>query len=472
MVHETAIAARDRVATKLDEFGQVHLLAFWNELNDHQRMHLLTQIDEIDFKALRELYAGRAERQDWQAIADQAHGPPAIRKEEQGDSQIRQKAFAAAESALRDERLAVILVAGGQGTRLGFPDPKGMFPIGPLSGRSLFQMLFDQVLALQTRYRTRIPAYVMTSPSTHEPTVAHMIKNHYWGMPEADVRLFCQGTMPAVDADTGHVLLAEKWELAISPDGHGGMLAALKGSGCLDDIQSRGIDYLFYVQVDNPLAPICDVWTVGNHILHESEMTTMVVPKKAPDEKVGNVVMVDERMMVIEYSDLPPSAANRRKPDGSLELWAGSMAVHVFDAEFLIRSSSRADSLPFHRALKTVSFVDAMGQHTTPSRPNAIKFERFIFDLMPSARNALVVEADAERAFAPLKNASAAAQDTPETTRAAIVRESRRLLKSAGISVDDGVDVEVNPRFAWDASEAAAKLGLGHRVSTPTYFGP
>ena len=184
-----------------------------------------------------------------------------------------------------------------------------------------------------------------------------------------------------------------------------------------------------------------------------------------------SLVLVDGRMMVIEYSDLPESAARRTDHDGELELWAGSIAVHVFDLAFLQRASLDASSLPFHRAHKAVSYIDGNGEQVVSTVPNAIKFERFIFDLMPSANNAIVVEADVDRVFAPLKNASGAAKDTPETTRAAIVRESKRMLEQAGISVADDVAVEINPRFAFDANELPAKV-TDRAVSRDTYFTP
>ena len=147
-------------------------------------------------------------------------------------------------------------------------------------------------------------------------------------------------------------------------------------------------------------------------------MTSQVIAKRDPLEKVGNVVDVDGRLIVIEYSDLPEDIARKTKPDGSLAIWAGSIAVHVFDLDFLRRAKDEADSLPYHIAHKKVAFIDTAGRRVEPSKPNAIKFERFIFDLMPSARNAIVIEVDAASAFAPLKNAPGAAADTPEAVKA------------------------------------------------------
>ncbi|MEM8679438.1 MAG: UTP--glucose-1-phosphate uridylyltransferase, partial [Planctomycetota bacterium] len=192
---------------------------------------------------------------------------------------------------------------------------------------------------------------------------------------------------------------------------------------------------------------------IGYHILAKSEMTTQVICKQDPQEKVGNVVSIDGKLHVIEYSDLPPEQAKRQDQDGNLVLWAGSIAVHVFDTAFLLRMVDDADSLPFHHARKKVPHIDARGVEVEPDAPNAIKFERFIFDLLPHAQRAIVVEVDEARAFAPLKNASGAPKDTPESVHAAILAEHRRWLEAAGVRVPEGVRVEISPAFALNEAE-------------------
>ncbi len=378
----------------------------------------------------------------------------------------------AGEQALAAGRVGVVIVAGGQGTRLGFDQPKGMFPVGPVSGRTLFEFFADALRATSARYNVRIPLYLMTSPLTHEETIRYWSDNHFLGLPREDVRIFCQGTMPAVDAHSGKLLLAAKDSLALSPDGHGGTVAALEKSGCFDDAQARGVDLLSYIQVDNPLVSLCDANLLGHHLMSGSEMTTQVVRKRYAEEKVGNVVMVDGTVRIIEYSDLPAAAAEARGEDGGLKLWAGNIAVHVLDVPFLRRTAAAVDALPFHRAHKIVPYVDESGQEIKPEQPNAIKFERFIFDLLPWAENAFVVEVAPEEAFAPVKNADGAAHDTPAQAKAAISRLHRRWLQSAGVEVAEGVQVEINPRFALSAEELAGKVTAGERVTADRYFKP
>lgn len=446
----------DEMVGRLAQFNQDHLLAFWSELDDGQRESLLAQLSSVDFPLMQALFAEVETSTDWAAMAAAAESPPGIRLA--GSNAISEpEARAAGEDALRGGKVGVVLVAGGQGSRLGFPHPKGMYPIGPVSNRTLFEMLIDTHQAVAHRYATSIPLFLMTSPATDAETRAYFASRQRLGFAEDDLRIFCQGTMPAVDAETGRLLLEAKSSLFLSPDGHGGALAALDRSGSLDQIASRGIEYLFYYQVDNPLVMVADPVFIGYHILAKSEMSTQVICKQDPHEKVGNVAKIEGKIQVIEYSDLPAEAAERRNADGSLTLWAGSIAVHVFDNSFLRRMAADAHSLPFHRASKRVPCISERGERVEPEAPNAIKFEKFIFDLLPHAKNAIVVEVDEARAFAPLKNASGAPKDTAEYVQAALMAEHRRWLDLANVRVAPGVRVEVSPHFALNESELARR---------------
>jgi UDP-N-acetylglucosamine/UDP-N-acetylgalactosamine diphosphorylase len=224
------------------------------------------------------------------------------------------------------------------------------------------------------------------------------------------------------------------------------------------------------VQIDNPLLTVCDLELIGCHRLAKSELTTQVVAKTDPAEKVGVVVEINGRTQIIEYVDLPDDASRELLPDGSLKFWAGNIAVHVFDVAFLERVAGQADALPFHTSRKKVPFIDGNGQLVQPATPNAIRFERFIFDLLPHAARALVVEVDKAVAFAPVKNDDKSPTDSPTTARAAMIARATQLLRSAGIEVVEGVAVEVNPLWASATDEVRRKLKPGTKVTEPTYF--
>jgi len=314
----------------------------------------------------------------------------------------------------------------------------------------------------------------MTSPATNDETVAFLAKHDRFGLAERDLTIFCQGTMPAVDADTHQLLLADRGALALSPDGHGGLLAALAASGALADARHRGLRYLFYVQVDNPLVSIGDPEFLGYHIDRKSEVSTQVVAKRTLREKVGNVVSIDGKLQILEYSDLNPlgdEIVDRRGDDGSAVFWAGNIAVHIFDLAFLDRVAGSAEGLPFHFARKAVPFIDCRsGQRVEPEQPNALKFERFIFDLLPAAERAIVYEVDAETAFAPVKNAPGEASDTPETVQRQMIALAARWLREAGARVDPDVPVEISPLLAQDAAELAERIPPGLHVTGAQQF--
>jgi UDP-N-acetylglucosamine/UDP-N-acetylgalactosamine diphosphorylase len=366
----------------------------------------------------------------------------------------------------------MILVAGGLGTRLGFDHPKGMFQIGPLSKRTLFQVLLEQLLAVGRRYGEAIPLYVMTSPATDGQTRSFLDEHDWFSVPAGQRRIFCQATMWAVDDRFERILLESPSSLFLGPDGHGGMLAALAKSGCLADAQQRGVRHFFYGQIDNPLLQVCDELFLGSHVLAGSEMTTQVVEKRDPLERVGNVVAIDGKVQVIEYSDLPEEYARHTNAAGRLKLWAGNLAVHAFDVELLTRSARQKGALPFHVAKKKVRCLDQAGNAVEPEQPNAIRFERFIFDLLPHARQALVVEVDPAEAFAPVKNSDDEPTDSPRTAKAAMIALHQRWLADAGARFVGEQAVEINPLWAGNAEEVRQKLPVGTTIAEPTYFSP
>jgi UDP-N-acetylglucosamine/UDP-N-acetylgalactosamine diphosphorylase len=365
----------------------------------------------------------------------------------------------------------MILVAGGQGTRLGFEHPKGLFPIAPLSKRTLFEVIIDRLKAVSNRYGKKIPLFVMTSPATTAETEAFFLEKQHFGlMHDQDLRIFEQGMRPAIDAQSKKILLASPHEIALAPDGHGGMLAALSRVIGFDALRTSGIKTIFYGQIDNPLLTVCDPEFLGYHLLAGSELTTQAVRKTDPAERVGVVAQVDDHLEIIEYSDLSPEQSKRREPDGSLTFWAGNTAVHAFDVAFLERASSQVSALPLHIAKKTVPFIDAKGQLVDPTEPNAIKFEQFIFDLLPLAKNALVVEVDRAVAFAPVKNAEGATSDTASSAQAAMTNLYASWLSAVGVKVAPGVKIEIHPDFALDQDALAARISPGTSITQDTYL--
>lgn len=466
----SGLVDKSKLSELLSPVGQMHLLQFWDELSPDQQSNLSEQILSIDWQRLRSLYNDKSKSNSWAELAARADVPPAITTNDFQNPESYQKAYECGAQAIREGKVGFILVAGGQGSRLGFDHPKGMYPIGPVSNRSLYQIMIEHTHARAKQFDTTIPVYVMSSPPTHVETEKFLTENNWFGYPTDDIRIFCQGVMAAVDHQSGRALLAEKDRIFVSPDGHGGTLGALDSSGCLADMESRGVEYLFYGQIDNPLLQICNPALIGYHILHQSEMTTQVVRKQSALQKVGNVVSVDGAVQIIEYSDLPEEFAQQTNPDGTLKLWAGSIAVHVFDRKFLQAVSDTADGLPFHRAHKKVTFVNEQGQKVQPEQNNAIKFERFIFDLLPNAKNAIVCEVEAEDGFAAVKNAPPAKTETPKWVKQAISNLHRRWIEQVGGKVAEGSTVEICPFFGVEPGVLKGKINSDAEVMGDTFL--
>jgi len=455
----------------LKKYGQTHLVRFWDELNPKQREKLLAQIGQIDFPLFEKLLALRSSSvSEGESPADRAARAQAPQQlirlaRTQAERDQRLIAADAGEELLREGKVAAVLVAGGQGSRLGFNDPKGMFPIGPVTSRTLFQILCEQVLARSRRAGAAIPYFIMTSEATHTPTVAFFEEHRYFGLNEDQVFFFQQSSLPAVDDASSQILLERKDRVATSPDGHGGMLRALQQHGMLDILRDRGIEHLYYHQVDNPTAIVCDPVLLGHHLLAESDLTTKVVAKVSPDEKMGVLVSIDGQTQIIEYSDLPASETRRLQADGTLVFWAGNTAIHVFRRDFIERLLSDDLSLPFHIAHKKVPSVNAQGETIAPANPNASKFEQFIFDALPQAKTALVVEGLRAREFNPVKNAEGS--DSPATSREALIAIARDWIEAAGGIVEKNAPVEISPLYALDFEELQAKLEPGQVFNSP-----
>ncbi len=384
-------------------------------------------------------------------------------------------ARATGEEMLRAGQVAALLLAGGQGSRLGFDGPKGDYPFAPITKRTLFAQHAAKIAALRERYGCDLPWYILTSPQNDEATKASFAAADHFGLAPDSITFVVQGTLPAVDAESGALLRSAPGSLALSPDGHGGLFSALRRSGALDEMAAAGITTIFSFQVDNPKVRVCRPEFLGYHRQASAEFSNTAVRKEAPGEKMGVVVEIEGTTSMVEYSDLPDELANQRNDDGSLTYWAGSIAVHCIEVGLALRLTEGGLKLPYHRANKKVAHLDAAGELVTPTEPNAIKFETFLFDGLPLASGSITIEAARDDEFCPIKNADG--DSSPESARQLLNEMYSRWFAAAGVDVpvgDDGkpVDLEIDPRFALDADELAARLPDGFRIDGPTALGP
>ena len=453
----------ENLKTKLQSISQNQLMVFIDDLSPEQKESLLRQIEDLDFQKIPGWVEKYVKNDGSMKIPDHFDPAPSYPAHPKTAAQVQKYAKAAAlgEDLIRQGKVAGFVVAGGQGTRLGFDGPKGNYPISPVKNKTLFQIFAENLLAAAQKYNTAIPFYVMTSPLNYNATVEIFEAADYFGLGEENVVIFQQGTLPNFDFD-GRVLLAEKDKIASSPDGHGGSLKALHNSGAIADMKKRGVEYLSYWQVDNPLVHLIDPLFVGLHVTDAAEMSSKALLKTGPMEKVGNFCLVDGKVTVIEYSDLPDEAAHQQNPDGSLAFELGSIGIHMINVSFIEKLNKEGDFvLPFHRAVKKIPCIDENGNRVDPQTPNGIKLETFVFDAIPMAKQSVILQTLRENEFAPVKNA--AGVDSAEVTRQMMIDRAAVWLEAAGVKVPRKSDgspdctLEIAPSFALMVEDIKAK---------------
>ncbi len=455
--------AKPTIIDAFNRAGQGQVFAFFDRLAPAAQERLLAEAGEIDLAEVDRLVRTLVRQSAVTGVdlSDLTPAPFEARPEHGGDAAAWAEAKARGEAALRAGRVAAFTVAGGQGTRLGFDGPKGTFPVTPLKRKSLFQVFAEKIAAAGRRYGRPIHWFIMTSHQNHAATEAFFVERGFFGLDRARVHFFRQGRMPAVDF-SGRILLETPGDIALSPDGHGGSLRALGRSGALDLMQREGIDTISYFQVDNPLVRGIDPAFVGWHLRQRSEMSSKMVPKAFPEEKIGHFCRQRGRTVVIEYSDMPLALQREVDPaTGKLRYLAGSIAIHVLDREFVRRMAAGGDNaLPFHRADKKILTIDAAGQPVKPATANGVKFEMFVFDALPFAKNPVVIETLRADDFSPVKNAEGT--DSPGTCRADQLRQFARWLQAQGAGLETDATglparaIEVSPLFGYDEDSFAA----------------
>ncbi|WFD24323.1 hypothetical protein MEQU1_003022 [Malassezia equina] len=462
---------------KYEEAGQSHVFTFWDELSESQKSDFEKQLRAIDPVRLnatvkQALEADEAARE---ARDVKIEPPPAssfvstVGKEGETEK-YRQMGL----RAIVNGEVGVLLMAGGQGTRLGSSAPKGCFNIQLPSGKSLFQLQAERIHQLQVlgtrtsgEEKVVVPWYIMTSGPTHEPTETFFREHNFFGLDPSNVVFFEQGTLPCISND-GKILLDDKGKIATAPDGNGGLYAALRSPtspgqpSVLDDLQKRGIKYLHAYGVDNCLVKVGDPAFIGVCLEKEVAAGVKVVKKTDPAESVGVVACKDGKFSVVEYSEIPQHLSEARDENGELMMRAANIANHFYTTDFLLNKvPTFAEKMAYHIARKKIPSVDlTTGQRVKPETPNGIKLELFIFDVFPFCSELTIYEVERKEEFSPLKNASGTASDNPETSRRDLLAQHRRWLEKARAIVAPDADVELSPKVTYGGEGLADVQGL------------
>lgn len=440
----------------LDAIGQGHVLKFYDELDDAGKDQLLSQIEGIDWPEVAALIDSHVKAKPEFEMPGSVEPVP-VYPYKPGDEHRAKyiEARRVGDKLIKQGKVATFTVAGGQGTRLGWDGPKGTFPATPIRKLPLFNCFAEYIHNIQKRYETTIPWYVMTSPINDAPTRDFFKKNSYFGLEEDDIMIFPQAMMPAIEMNTGKVLLADKASLALSPNGHGGSLKALFTSGAIADMKKRGVEQIAYTQVDNPIVRMVDPLFLGLHALDKAQMSSKMLPKAFPKEKLGNLCVVDGKVTVIEYSNLPDELAEQRDDKGELRFRAGSTALHAIKVDFIEKLNTRPTqtgggsfALPWNRAEKKVACIDLnTGKPIDPQTPNAVKLETFVFDALPLCDTSIVYETNRIDEFAPIKNADSEGKietDSPASSKHIQTERAARWLEKHKVEVPRKADGTVD----------------------------
>jgi UDP-N-acetylglucosamine pyrophosphorylase len=438
--------------TMLHKYKQEHVLRLLERLPAEEKARLIDQIQSVDF----EQFISILNKKDRRIEEDSAYLTPIPYEDWDQYDKNQQDAYTQLGwELIRSGKVAVIVVAGGQGSRLGHDGPKGTLDIDLPSRKSLFQLQAERLLNLSRRADKYIPWYIMTSPENHQETVAFFSSSNYFGYPADDCYFFQQNTMPVLDHE-GKLLLTASSELRLAPSGNGECFSSLKRSGALADMKKRGVTWLFYYNVDNALIKVADPAFIGVAASLNNPIATKVIEKTNPDEKIGFVCLKNKLPAVVEYTEIPNHFLKEREQDGRLTYHAGNISIHLFRYDFV---EQHADAeIPYHVASKRMDYVDSAGNLMRPKAPNAYKLERFIFDFFPLASKLTVLMMKREEEFAPVKNKEG--EDSPASARDLILMLHKKWMIDAGIPAEQlqSRAIEIPPLLSYSGEGLSAEI--------------
>ncbi len=454
------------------EASQSHVFRWWNEISKQEKEHLLHQIATIDFPFIHNLFKMKSlckTQRDTRTTGLQltpANVIPIPVNDQEKISTLEAKRIG--EASLRKGEIAVLTVAGGDGTRLGISKPKGMLSVAPLSGKSIFQLHAEKIYAIQKKFQVTIPWYLMTSETNDFATREFFRVMHFFGLDPKQVNFFIQRMLPVIDLH-GNLLMNSKANIIMSPNGHGGAITALKEKGILSNMKERGIKNFFYHQVDNVLVRMADPIFIGHHLKSQAEISLKSIKKLHPEERVGVIGYINGKLHIIEYSELSQVDMYAQNADGSLKYNAANIAIHLMNTDFLEQVCQDGSMLPYHAAQKKVPYLNANGVTISPKENNAMKFECFIFDILKHVKRGIVMEVLREEEFSPLKNTEG--DDSPITVMQDINNLFGKWLRNAGVPIPVDTQgnvagsIEIGATYAIDEEELRDKIDKGLRFT-------
>lgn len=398
----------NEIKMKVASYGQEHLIKFVDELNEQESEILLNQIENIDFELISKLYN---ERNNISNLEDVIEPLGYVDKLKLTNKEIEEYTNLG-ESVIVNGELAFATLAGGQGTRLGHNGPKGTYMLGINPDKSLFEIMCDSLKLAKRKYNVYIPWYIMTSRENNNDTISFFEDNNYFGYPKEMVKFFKQEELPMLQAD-GKIMLESKYKIKEAADGHGGIFEAMHKNNIIQDMEAKGIKWVFIGGIDNVLLKMVDPLFIGLAKDKKVKIAGKSIVKANPEEKVGVFCKRNGKPSVIEYTEITQEMAYDCDAQGELLYGESHILCNMFSIEALKQIEN--EKLPYHTAFKKSAFLDDSGREIIPITPNAYKFETFIFDAFNKFDDMLIFRTLREEEFAPIKNKEGV--DSPETAR-------------------------------------------------------
>eukprot|EP00747_Dinoflagellata_sp_TGD_P162639 gnl/TRDRNA2_/TRDRNA2_180459_c0_seq1.p1 gnl/TRDRNA2_/TRDRNA2_180459_c0~~gnl/TRDRNA2_/TRDRNA2_180459_c0_seq1.p1 ORF type:complete len:477 (-),score=122.71 gnl/TRDRNA2_/TRDRNA2_180459_c0_seq1:28-1458(-) len=475
------MASKEELRSRFEAAGQGHVFKFLDDgkVSAEQEPAFLAQLADLDLEYVAKGFRAAVAERDAGAAGSGDLSPP---EDFACLSDCKPEDIAAWEKsgleAVGRGEVAACVLAGGQGTRLGFDGPKGCYNIGLPSGKPIFQIIAERALRLANMAKdaggtkAKVTFLVMTSPINHTETEEFFASKNYFGLPKEDVMFFTQGTLPCLTSE-GKIILESAGCVATAPDGNGGIYPALSKTGCLQRLKDAGVKYLHVLSVDNVLCRPADPRFIGYCLARNADCGNKCVWKASPEEKVGVVALKDGKSAVVEYVELDDARKNQRNDAGRLVFGAGNICNHFYTLDFLSDVVMPNMSNFFHLAEKKIPHAGEDGATVKPTANNGIKLESFIFDVFPLSQRMAILETAREEEFAPVKNAPGAATDSPDTARAMISALSRRWVTEAGGKIEGSDDaiLEVSPLLSYSGEGLAARCE-GQTIAAPCHMAP
>ena len=399
----------NKVKEILKEHNQEHLLNSYDKLSVEKKEILLNQILNINFDLIKNLYENANKKPE---IMENEITPIEYVEKEKMTKEEKEKYQQIGEKIIKDNGLAVITMAGGQGTRLGYNGPKGACKIGLKSGKTIFEILIDVLKQAKERYGVAVHWYLMTSKENNNDTIKFFEENDYFNYGKENISFFVQGELPMLDTN-GKILRTKEGLIKEAADGHGGVLESIYKNNILEDMQKRNIKWIYIGGVDNVLAKMVDPVFIGLAKEGGYYSAGKSLVKAYPEEKVGVFCKKNGKPTVVEYTEISEEMAKMVNEKGELLYGESHILCNLFSIEAIEKISK--NKLPYHTAFKKADYMDEEGNYVVSEKPNAYKFESFIFDAFETLENMIIMRVKREEEFAPVKNKEGV--DSPETAR-------------------------------------------------------